>query len=278
MPFTNSSPIVPLSNFWTHYKVVSEVEVLTNTINNEDIQYENYRYHMNKNISHIARLINMANLPWYGIWLMGELETAYHMGTGLHWIDLTKVTAEGFTPATQVDRFTRLGFFTETNSTAWVGNATQKDIGELLELNSYRNRMWRFSVAWAHWGSDILVYIGDEIYTQANQNSNAAFSLYYQKATALAYRKPLLDQMVNWQDKSTGNFYSNVDLPDDYMDLLVKMTTKDVLEQLNQPVPQQLEQEIVGTIQLLNGTRTTINQYQQVEADKGRVGRPRETV
>ena len=91
MPILTMSDASPLSKGWTHEAVVSEALVLTNQLDNERVQLYNVRVHMNTAISNISDMLNLANMPWYNIWLQGDFENNLH-ATGLHYIDLQNVT------------------------------------------------------------------------------------------------------------------------------------------------------------------------------------------
>jgi len=67
MPINNMSLVTPLSMQWTYEQVVSEAMVLTNTMENVDIQLDNVRNHLNARLSYIANLLNSAERPWYGV-------------------------------------------------------------------------------------------------------------------------------------------------------------------------------------------------------------------
>ena len=68
LSINNGVAIQPLSRGWTHQQIVSEAMVLTNTIDNENIQLDNIRNHVNSGISYLAGLLNLAASPKYGFY------------------------------------------------------------------------------------------------------------------------------------------------------------------------------------------------------------------
>lgn len=279
MPISAMSTVTPSSRYWTHEQVVSEAMVLTNTLDNENIQLDNVRNHINKNISYVSNLLNLAAAPFYGIWMTGQLETTLHP-SGLEWIDLSVIEpVSGAIPAQTVSDIKRLNVVSTGAATDWVGNCTKKDISELSELNSLRNVQYRHSVLWSHHGSELIFFVGTGIATVANALTGTAYNMSAQNVNVWAYRKPILDNVaiassVAAQTAGGGNYRGNVDLPDEYMELLIKMTQKNILEQIREQVPQALEQEINQGLANINQMIGSELQFEAAERDKRKYGFP----
>lgn len=277
MPITAMSVVTPSSRYWTHEQVVSEAMVLTNTLDNENIQLDNVRNHINKNISYLSNLLNLAAAPFYGIWLTGRLEATLHQ-SGLESIDLSIAEpASGAIPAQLVSDIKRLNVVSANGLTDWVGNCTKKDISELGELNSGRNVQYRHSILWSHHGSEIIVFVGNNISTAAVPLVNAPYDISSQNFNVWAYRKPILDNVaiatsIGAQTAGGGNYRGNVDLPDEYMELLIKMTQKNILEQIREQVPQALEQEINQGLANINQLINSELQFEAAEREKRKYG------
>lgn len=275
MPFTTMSTITPLSNYWTHQAIASEAMVLTNTIDNENIQLDNIRNHIKANISHLAKLLNLASSPWYGIWMSGTLENTLH-NTGLEWINLSIgiPPVNGFVPATQVMDIKRINVGMSQGipaNTNWIGNCTKLDVSQLTQLQSYQNLQWRHSIAWAHHGSDLLFFVGSNIGT-LNRPAGTDYNISQnQQFIAIAYRRPILDDLLPPSNLGS-QYYVNIDLPDEYADLLIKMTVKRILEQLKEQVPQVLDAEINQGLANINGLITAELQFEQSEREKRKYG------
>lgn len=327
MPILTMSDASPLSKAWTHEDVVSEALVITNQLDNERVQLYNVRVHMNIAISNIADMLNLANMPWYNVWLQGDFEDELHP-TGLHYIDLKDITLlseeastnridrnkyikdkthdsyiQNFIPSRDLKEIVRLNvpktqsivgsIGTQLSGIAvWDGNFSKKDISELTELQTTKNIQYRHSICWSHSGSDLLFFVGDQIVTKTNfwtkgfgslidliNGSNLSDTIAYTMVdedlisgpfsypiTLVGMRKPELDDLKAPEQSNT--YKQPVDLPDEYMDLLVKKVQKFVLTQLREQVPAQLEQEINQQQMLIQKQINDELQYEQAERQK----------
>lgn len=163
--------IRPLSKYWTHEQIASEAMVLTNTIDNENIQLDNVRNHINAGISYLAGLLNLAASPWYGVYATFCFEPVLH-NSGLEYLDLTDSVNNRANDISNmlfsIDRINMKPFNNPNPlapSSTWNGNVIKEDIAQLTQLNTQQNIQWRHSVAWAHHGQDLLFYIGNNIQT-----------------------------------------------------------------------------------------------------------------
>ena len=287
MPITNIPAFTPLSNFWTHEQVVSEAMVLTNTIDNEAIQLDNIRNHMNSSISYIANLLNLSSSPWYGIYMTGTLETTLHP-SGLEWIDLAPQVGT-VTPNTIISGIRRI------NSTAvnpvetavplcYDGNWTSWDLSNLVQQNNKHNVQHRFSVAWQHHGDEIVLFVGNNIETAANaarltfKEIIPDYSLKPDKAKVViwAHRIPILDDLKAPNDPTT-NYLGRIDVPDKYVKLVLQLTQKSILEQLSAQVPAALEQEINQAIVAAQGVINNEIQLEAADREKRKYGNPQKS-
>lgn len=279
MPSLRMSAVTSLSSVWTHEAVASEAMVLTNTIDNENIQLFNIRNHINSNIAYLSNLLNLASSPWYGIWLEATLEDVLHP-SGLEYVDLSiPVPIVGFVPASGIYEIKRLNFTAQSppSNLDWVGNTTKLDIAQLTQLQSNQNIQWKFSIAWTHFGNELLLFVGNNIRTLNRTPLNTAFDIRNQKLVIWAYRKPVFDNLLAVTDPNnnyssiTGN-NALVDLPDEYIDLLIKMTQKKILEQIREQIPAQLEQEINVGIQSISQNLANEIQFEAQERMKSKYG------
>lgn len=277
----------PLSSFWTHQTIASEAMVLTNTIDNENIQLDNIRHHINSNISYLTSLLNLATSPWYGIFFQCTLESTLHP-SGLEFIALASGNLLSLDIASRLHSIKRLNVVPERNAPndAFVGNCIKQDISQLTELMSQKNTQWRQSIAWSHHGNEILVFTGSGVVTSLfpARNTNRALTLEDTHFVAWGFRNPILDNLVpegipnfgSYNDPAKGlliqNYYSYVDLPDQYAMLLIKMTQKNILEQLREQVPQALEAEINQGLAQITQNIVTDLQFEASEREKKRYG------
>lgn len=269
MPIVQTQTISPLSRDWTYEQIASEAMVLTNTIDNERVQLINVRNHINVNISYLARLMNLSNSPWYSLWLEGEFETGLHP-SGLEWIDLT--TAVGtITPYNllhQIERITTRN----TDSTELTVNCIKQDMSQLGQINSNLNIQYRHSILWTHLSTEILFYVGERINT-TNKNLSELYDYDLrtnQKIIIWAKRKPALDDLLSPNTSTT--YRTNIDLPDDNVQLLIQLTQKKILEQINLEVPQVLDQEINQGIMQVQGNLAKELEFEKAEREKRKYG------
>lgn len=274
MPITQIATFTPLSQGWTHQQVVSEAMVLTNTIDNEKIQLDNIRNHMNSSISYIAHLLNISHSPWYGIYMIGTLETTLHP-TGLEWIDLSVVLNQTV-PSQVWSQIKRLSVIAtnpaDPATTDWIGNGTKLDLSQLAQLQSRQNIQWRHSVAWSHHGSEIIVLVGQGITTAARTQSGSPYDMTDQTIGLWGWRKPMLDALTSPNVLTNNNYYGNVDLPDEHIELLIKMVQKKILEQLREQVPAQLDQEINQGLLTITQNLQAELQFEASEREKRKYG------
>jgi len=339
MPIVTTSRISPLSKYWTHEDVVSEALVMTKQTDNTNVQLHSVRVHMNLAISNISNMLNLASMPWYNLWLYGELEQELHP-TGLHYIDLSNTSRylekavlsnytafipihnsvvtpvithneyqQQFNPSQDLQEIQKVNInnsspiknsITEdfTNRIGrlkpWSGNFVKKDLSVLTELSTARNIAYRQDICWTHSGSELLFSIGNEILTQQNSYMHGITSiedvlaeteilentltipytlvgirndeLHPYPITIVATRKQRLDDLKAPEQSNT--YKERVDLPDEYMDLLIKKVQKFVLTQLREQVPAQLEQEINQQQMQIHDQINRELQYEQAERQK----------
>lgn len=248
-------PNIPtLGRTWTHREAVSEAMVLTNTVDNERIQMSNVRAHLNVAISTVVKQLELNTDPFYGVIFKCEVEDTYH-DTGLHYIDLsTLVPGTTYMPIQNISKVERVSTQDKEGNydDAFVGNFSQKDISEITQVQNNLNVQHRDSVYWAHYGKDILLFIGSNINTTLVNDNTLAYNFPEDQITIFVLRQPVLDDLKpiapdpNNVDanRHSQTFDNVIDLPDSYVKLAIALTQKFILEQLEKTIPQQLEQEI----------------------------------
>lgn len=249
---TEIDEIVRLSSFWTIRRVMSEVQVLTNLTNTDNVQQSNIRTHLNSNLSNLWTLLNSANIPWYQICMTGELEATLHI-SGLHYLklnnpDLVDVNNVPFNPATMLQRIKEVSFVGNGVDTDWIGTVTHRDKGDLSHLINEQNEQWYQAIAFDYYSSYILFFIGKDIQTAAVSRSNPYYDVSAQKVAIWGVRKPLLDSMKALND-AESDVDKMMDFPDEHMDLLIKMTVQKVLMQMDKQVPAEIENAVNAGIQ-----------------------------
>lgn len=285
MPVINMPVIQQLSNNHTYQSIASEIMVLTNTIDNEKVQLSNIRTHINVSISYLANLLNLASSPWYQVWMQCQLEPTLHP-TGLPWINLlTPVIVTdinnnqfNFVPGRQLNNIVRGNLSSSVvglpAATQFKGNLIKLDLSQITQLNSWENIQWRHSLCWTYSGQEILMFAGSQVQLDAIQlpaqpdyiiNTGGADSLIF-----WGTRQPLLDDMLPVNSSLT--YTGLVDIPDQYVDLLIKLGQKKTLEQLNQIVPQQLDTEINQGVAQIGQQLQLDLQLEQANYEKRKYG------
>lgn len=290
MPITSLDNFYPLSNYWTYEQVVSTVMDLTDTSDNEDIDLISFRVHLNMALSYLSKLLNMTEVPYYGCMATGQFEPFYYGEGNLHYISLSSYLISGNVKlSNQIDRIIRVaGYLPHPNSidpakNYWVGQCTRKELAQILDVSSLRNTQYRMSVLWTHFGENLIFSVGDEIDTIPKQNdvsiSNTKTYIYDLKAGKLGvwfYRKPILDNLVgdhpDKQIEGGGNYREKIDLPDEYIDLLTKLTYQRVMMQLQKPVDPNIQADINSGITALNNAVTNWKQTEEAMQVSEKVG------
>jgi hypothetical protein len=278
MPITSMSTVTPLSKQWTHEMIQSEAAVLTNTLDNEDVQLDNIRSHINVSLSYISNLLNLAERPWYGIWAISTIEAGAH-SSGLNFIDLATADNNGLIPANWINSIKRVSALGNLDTvTNWVGNLTKWDLSKLTQQANLLNVQNRHTLAWTWHGSDILVYAGADIRSRQAFTAphTQTYDILAQSFMLWGFRKPILDNMVppdaTTQAAQNGNYRSLVDLPDEYVDLLIKLVIQKIYTQRRERVPEALEQEVNQGVAQISQMISSELQYEAAERDKLRYG------
>lgn len=268
--------VTPLSNSWTHQEVASEAMVLTNTIDNENIQLSNVRTHIKSAISYLANLLNMAASPFYGINMTAEIESTAHP-SGLPFINLATplgtVIPVGIINEVKRVNSTKISL---SNNAAYSGNFTGWDVSMLTQQNNFFNLQHRDTVAWTHHGNDLLLFAGSNIQTPISPaGSECPYSLLPAdvRIVLMCFRQPILDDMLP-TNNANSIYFNNVDLPDRYIHLLLQMVQKMILQQINVTPPAQLEQDINQGLMQINSNLNQDLQFERAEREKLKYGSP----
>lgn len=292
MPITqiNGQPnyqIVPLSNGWTHQAIISEAMVLTNTLDNEAIQLHSVRVHLNMAISYLAELLRMNTTPFYGVYMEATLETAAHP-SGLEWINMgtplgTLVPNQIVSEIKRINSHAIAPYAAPVLNAvpAYDGNWTSWDLSNLTQQNNTHNIQHRFSVAWHHHGSEILIFVGNLINTPqrdsflTSQNITPGFSLKDTDAKIVIWsnRQPRLDDLLPTSN-TASIYYQNVDVPDKYVKLLIQLVQKSLLEQQNAQVPAQLEADINQAVVAAQSSIQAELALEAADREKRKYGNP----
>jgi len=282
MPITSMSAITPLSRYWTHEAICSEAMVITDTLDNENVQLSNVRAHMNVGISYIAELMNLAAMPVFHIWMQGSFEPQIH-ATGLEYIDLTRIDNTlvppiSIPPIQIIDDISRINLKPSTTTppnTDFCSNVTKWDISELTNQQWGLNVQQRQTIAWAQIGSDLIFYVGNDITSLNLARSGSAYDITSQPIVIVGRRQPLLDDLL--AENVSLTYRTNVDLPDKYIKLLIQMVQKMILEQLNMKPAAQLEQEINQGIAMISQNLASETNFEKDAREKKKYGHQQHT-
>jgi hypothetical protein len=243
-------PIVPLSQHWTHERVVSEVRTTFNELDNERVWDLTLRHHVNRALSQLVELLNISNDPFYGEVWDCNLDTDPATRTGLPYT---------ISLAQYIGRLWKI----RELYLQWYGNCAHVTVQKIAGLTTDLNTQWFKSVAWVQQGNQLLVHVGKLLVppSQEFDSGIASPQEYPVTATSLfklyVYRNPQLDDYSN---SPTTGFQKFVDLPDRHVNLLVMLAGKMLLEQLGKQVPVEVEATIQ---QLSGGINNAVPQEQQ---------------
>jgi hypothetical protein len=240
-----------LSVIWTHERLVSEVRTATNELDNERVQDSNIRNHINVCLSNIAELLNLAKNPIYGI---SWQATPDYTGVGfppagkppIPFIDLTipcslevnnqpwtttLPTTSQFTPYSLLWEINRLGYGYQDplGNSYSMHNCQKLSQEEIMHLNTGSNMQATQHISWNHHGGSIYLWIGQEVIAP-------------NEFWIFGYRNPIMDDLKDYATSVTWR--KPIDLSDRYIRLLLLMSQKMVLEQVNKQIDPAMEQNI----------------------------------
>lgn len=265
MPVTSMPVTSTLSVIWTHQRLVSELRVITNELDNERVQDANIRNHVNVCLSNIAELLNLAKDPFYGVtWNATpdgntpmpniNLNTKVSLlVNGSGWTTLNP-SVSTFAPYALLWEVNRLGF---TNAAGKLANAQRLSLEEIMHLNTGDNMQYQEAVAWHLHGGYLYLYVGGNI---------TAPSAYY----IFGFRNPILDDLQ--PPASSTTWTQAIDLPDRYARLLLLMGQKMVLEQVNKQVDPSIDAAINQTTQQITSSIVAETQYAEAMRQKKEYG------
>jgi len=256
MPVIAVPPIIPLSQAWTHRRVVSEIRTTFNELDNERVWDLTLRHHVNRALSQLVELLGISNDPFYGEVWDCNLDQDPTTRTGL---------PSTITLGAYIDRLWKI----RELHLQWYGNCAHVNIPKIASISADLNTQWDKSVCWVQQGNQLLVHVGKLLVPPSpdfDPGGLASPSEYPVNDTSLfklyVYRNPELDDYTN---NPTTGFEKFVDLPNRHINLLVMLAGKMLLEQMNKQVPIEAEQIIQ---QLSQGVNNAPVQEQQFNAIK----------
>lgn len=294
MPVTTIPSIRPLSSFYTVKALVSQVRVLIGRLDTKEIQDYNIRQHLNFATSHVAELLRLAKHPQYGVvWQIAlegsgtnEISGATFHFNGMYWCDLSTLVVPtaanitnadkqyqqpfnsnpninpGIIPANALAEISKLSGSKSAEQTS-VGNVLlghwkSVSIEELTTMYENNNDQYRYSICWAVYGSAIFVYYGEGVRDLAAEKAYVA----PRNISLWGYRKPILDNLLG-EHETNSSWSQLVDIPDNFIELVLLKTQKKCHEQLNENVPQDLDTQIAQQTQSI-----TQNLMSEIEFEK----------
>lgn len=294
MPVVNIPTIRPLSSFHTVKALVSQIRVLIGRLDNKEIQDYNIRQHLNFATSHVAELLRLAKHPQYGvIWKIAiegdntnQIDTAVPHFNGMFWCDLSTLVVPtaatiasgdkefqqpnhnnsninaGIIPANALADITKITGSKSAEQSALtnvlLGHFKQVSIEEITTMYENNNDQYRFSICWAIHGSAIFIYYGEGV-----RDSTAEKPYVAPRTISLwAYRKPILDNLKG-EHEVNSSWSQLVDIPDNFIELVLLKAQKKCHEQLNENVPPDLDTQIAQQTQAI-----TQNLMSEIEFEK----------
>lgn len=249
MAVTSVPAIAPLSLSWTHKRVVSQIRILTNELDNERVQDISIRHHINTALSNIVELLNLSNDPFYG--------ESWNCA-----LDNDPSVRNGFPSTISLSAY--IGRLWKINELflQYYGNCAQVSLQKMHGIVTDLNTQWDKSVAWCQQGNQILVHVGKLIVdtnldfesgglalpSEYPITNTSEFRLY-------VFRNPQLD------DYTDTGLNRLIDLPDRHMRLLQLIVQKMVLEEVNKNVGIDIESAIVQLQREINNAPQTEAQF-----------------
>lgn len=274
MPISSPSRIGrQLSVIWTPQRLISEVRVLTNELDNERVQDLNIRNHINVCVSNIAEMLNMVKNPYYGIsWEAtldyngsgnppaGEpplphikLDTLMQLQiAGQTWTTDNPSNTQ-FAPYSLLWEINRVGY----TASGKLHNCQRLSQEEVMHLNAGHNLQSVQTICWNHHGDRLYFYIGSQLSVPTQ------FWIF-------GFRNPVFDDL---KPESTSTTYTApIDLPDRHIRLLLLMTQKMVLEQVNKQVDPNLDASIQQMTNQIMASIVQETQFAEAQRTKQEYG------
>jgi hypothetical protein len=166
----------------------------------------------------------------------------------------------------------------EDGNSAKEGNFTKLDLTQLQQLNSRSesNVQWNQSLGWSWEGNNIYLFIGKDIATpfqgiREGEDANA-YTLPHMDISLYCYRQPLLDDLLPLS--KTQTYRQKMDIPDEYIGLVIALAQKKVLEQLNADPNQQMEvnQKVQLELSKLQQNLNEDVQFEKIQREKIKYG------
>jgi hypothetical protein len=249
-------PIVPLSTYWSHKRIASEIRMTLNELDNERLWDLTLRHHINRALAQIVELLSISNDPFYGEVWDCVLDADPTIRTGLPYT---------ITLGTYIGRLWRI----RELYLQWYGNCAEVSIQKMAGLTTDLNTQWFKSVAYVQQGNQLLVHVGKQLVSPSPDfDSGVALPAEYPVTSSslfklYVYRNPEQDDYST--NPSTG-FDKLIDLPDRHINVLVNLCNKMVLEQLGKQVPVDVEAAIQQLLQGVNNAPTADAAFQQQRA------------
>lgn len=250
MPVIAVPPIVPLSQAWTHQRVASEIRTTFNELDNERVWDLTLRHHINRALSQLVELLGISNDPFYGEVWDCNLDTDPAVREGLPYT---------ITLGAYIDRLWKI----RELYLQWYGNCAHVSIQKIAGLTTDLNTEWDKSVAWVQQGNQLLLHVGKLLVPPSPDFDGGIASPREYPITSgslfklFVYRNPELDDYTS----GAGGFTKFVDLPNRHMNLLVMLSGKMLLEQMNKNVPIEVEQTIQQLSQGVNNAPVQEQQF-----------------
>lgn len=292
MAIITATPVVPLSSFWTHESLLTQVRSLVNEYDSAAVNNYTIRQFINIAISQVAQLLRNSSAGHYTLTFVG---TPDGLQNGLAYIDLaaplaqpTAVAGDGQRVFTAPQAVTSTDFIPSlmiaeidhvvaTRSTAQAnlniqgiryGNMTKVPYHHMANLVNGMNTQYRQSMLWSWRENKIYLYFGYEL---GPVNASPAGTYIYttpEDVTLSVKRFPLLDNMQPPQ-AATSTYRTAIDVPDSHARLVMLMVQKMCLESIGKAMDPTAVNEIAMLAQKVTDNLT---QDIQKEALRGKDG------
>lgn len=242
----------------------------------------------NMSVSNIQELLLANNKDYYNVIFTIQYNLTTDIKNRLLYLDMNDI---GITPnflwgkrTHTKDTLNLTGAINriETVYNETLGSFLYKTPDEIISLNTDENRLYSQSCIWSRSGNYLLLYFGDTIYNEIMASSPE--ELY---VNVKAIRNPVLDDLkmpyekpFTWKELVDNHgysgdislysetYYADVDLPNQYISLVLLEMKKNTFETLSQPIPEALENKIQALIQSLQTNMQKEVTDEQIKSEK----------
>lgn len=229
----------------------------------------------NLSVSNVQELLVGANLEAYSVTVKAtidasdgnifivDLDTMDITGGDFKWGSRTYTNSE-FNLTASILRI-------ETLYNELLGTFQYKTMEELISCSTGENKLFDKSFLWSQSGNKILIYMGVDARAEYDDLRDPYIKIKLIRTPVLddlkhPYEYPMQISQIALLDPNriySETYFSPLDIPDKYVNLVLLEMKKNTFEALSQPIPEALENKIQGILQSLqSGVQTKVTEEQ----------------